>query len=331
MTSGIQKAMAVMCLSAALAPSARAQDMASLFSARRIDFGVIATGSDARKLVRVRNTLPNTIHISNVRTTCGCSAARPSRYTIEPNQQAEIEVTMDTLKFKHQKDSNLIVEFDAPRVTSVRLPITAYIRTDVVLSPGSADFGKVEAGRGAQRTIRIEYAGRSDWQIRGVKTGTDRISARVVEMRRSAGQVAYELEVRIDPSVRSGRLRDLVTLVTDDASNPHVPVLVEADVESDITVTPSSISLGMLTPGQSRTVRVVLRGKRPFEVERIECQDHPESFQVQLPKTRRNVQIVPLRVTMPETPGRFADEFTVTIAGRSEPLTFRASGTVRNP
>ena len=73
---------------------------------------------------------------------------------------------MNTERFVRRKDSNLIVTFDRPYYARVTIPITAYIRTDVVLSPGSATFGAVEQGKSAKRDIAISYAGRADWKIK---------------------------------------------------------------------------------------------------------------------------------------------------------------------
>ena len=113
--------------------------------------------------------------------------------------------------------------------------------------------------------------------------------------------------------------------MTDDAANPNVPVLVEADIRPDISVDPAIVSLGMMTPGQSKTVSVVLKGKKPFEVESVTCEKLRDVFQVRLPKSAAAVQIIPLTVTAPDKPGStFDEELTVVIPGRAEPVKFRA-------
>ena len=104
--------------------------------ASKIDFGVIATGSEAKKLIEVKNVYREVVHISSVSTTCGCSAATPGKQTIQPGETTYVEVQMNTQKFRQRKDSNLIIKFDSPRIAELRVPITAYIRTDVVINPG---------------------------------------------------------------------------------------------------------------------------------------------------------------------------------------------------
>ena len=125
-------------LAAGFLPTAQAQELTwaeKMFEKRSHDFGVVARGADVRYRLKITNIYKETVHISNVRTTCGCTAAAPSKSTLASRESAFIEVTMDTRRFKRRKDSNVIVTFDQPLYAEVRIPITAYIRTDVVLTP----------------------------------------------------------------------------------------------------------------------------------------------------------------------------------------------------
>ena len=102
-------------LSAALlaCSSSYAEDWGDqLVVTKKVDFGVIATGSEAKKYVEVHNIFDRAVHISNVRTTCGCSAAALGKQTLQPGEKASVEVKMNTAKFRQKKESNLIITFD---------------------------------------------------------------------------------------------------------------------------------------------------------------------------------------------------------------------------
>jgi hypothetical protein len=247
---------------------------------------------------------------------------------------------MDTLRFSRRKTSNVIVTIDAPNYQEIRIPITSYIRTDVVFSPGSANFGPVEHGEDNQKTIELSYAGRDDWAVRGIISNNKNLTVKAVETTRENGRVAYKLLLTIKTGTPIGKLREQIYVVTNDidSDNPaaageetayrKIPLLVEATIEADITIAPQIVSLGVMTPGKEVTVNVVIRGKKPFAVEKIECESDLEAFKVRLPKTTKPVHILPLTVVPPNTPGVFSEEFTVTIAGRPEPLTFKAYGKI---
>ena len=70
---------------------------------KKVDFGVIATGSEAKKLVQVLNVYDQPIHIASVGTSCGCSAATLGKQTLEPGESSYVEVKMNTSKFRQER------------------------------------------------------------------------------------------------------------------------------------------------------------------------------------------------------------------------------------
>lgn len=321
--------LAIACFLAPAAAVAQGSWADSLFETKKVDFGVIATGSDTVQVVRITNTTNTTVRIQGTSTSCACAHAEPpGKSVLEPGESTTVEVSMNTRQFKQRKDSNLIVRFDAPQFAEVRVPITAYIRTDVVFDPGRVRFGNVDFGQGAEMTVNIAYAGRPDWEIQDVKINHENLTATLRETSRAAGRVDYLLSMKLDPLTRPGRVRDVITLVTDDSSNPYVPVMVEGNVVPDIAITPETVQIRPLAPGQTTTVRVVLKGKKPFLIEDIDCDSMSDCFTVQLKDTPNVLHIVDLHFSAPEKPGRFSEEMIVRISGREEPLHFVVSGQI---
>ena len=299
-----------------------------MFDKDRIDFGVIARGSDAQYRLKIKNIYDSPVHIANVRTTCGCSAAEPSKSLLASGEEGYIQVKMDTARFQRRKDSNVIVTIDAPQYAEIRIPITSYIRTDVVFTPGAANFGSVEVGKGAETTVALAYAGREDWALTGIESRNPHVTAKAVDTGRGGGRVSYNVILTLDPKTPKGPVREQLILKTNDVNFKTVPLLVEAKVESDITITPEIVSLGMMVPGQEKTVNVVMRGKKPFEIEKIECESDDEAFKIRMPKAAQPMHVLPLTIVPPDKPGDYSEQFTVTIAGRNEPIVFKAFGRI---
>ncbi len=314
--------------SAGFAQSVDAGWAEDMFEKTKYDFGFVARGADASYRFKITNKYTQPVHISNTRTTCGCTAARPSKDLLQSGESAYIEVTMDTRKFTRRKDSNLIVTFDAPQPAEVQIPITAYIRTDVVLTPGMVNFGAIGKGTASQKTIDIAYAGRDDWKITKVESKNPHMAAKVVEKNRGNGRVDYQLVVDLKEDAPVGDLRDQLVLYTDDAKSPRVPVLVEGRVEAEITINPRSVSFGVVSSDENKTVNIVLRGRKPFTIEKIESDSGDPSFEVRLPKTSKPIHVLPLSINKPKKSGKFAERFTVTIKGMKDPIQFVARGEV---
>ena len=301
-----------------------------MFDERSHDFGTVARGAEVRYQLRVTNPYEETVRLVGIDKTCGCTAATADFRELKTHEVGHIEVAMDTVKFIGEKKSNVLVDFafEGGSVARVQVPIRSMIRSDVVVQPGSADFGRVAVGSGERKVLKVDYAGRGDWRIEDVQSGNPNVDVQFRETGRTAGSVAYELAVALKPGTPVGDVLDRLVLKTNDPSTTDVPVLVKATVEPDIVVSPANVAFGPLRPGQKKTVSVVVRGKKPFQISDVVSQQM-DCFAVRLDSTAmKPVHVVPLTIEVPDMAGDIDETFEVSVAGRDEPLTFQVSGTV---
>ncbi len=323
----LAQSVAIPFASAVIGGAASAQDNEwayKLFEKRSHDFGTVARGAETVYQLKVKNIYEQDVHIAEIRKSCGCTDATPGKETLKSLEETFISIAMNTVKFEALKTSSITVVIDRPQRAEVTIPIQAYIRRDVVIQPGAAQFGSVYREDKNDKVLKVQYAGRDDWRIKDIKPNHDSVSAKFIETNRSSGRVDYDIIVELAANAPFGALRQYMTVVTDDEKNPHVPLLVEAEIRPDITVNPAVVSLGTMNPGQSKTVQVVLKGRKPFAVESVTCEKVKDVFQVRLPKNPGEVQIIPLTVTAPDTLGTLDEELSVAIPGRADPVKFRA-------
>jgi hypothetical protein len=303
----------------------------AMFDSTSHDFGIVARGAEVVHRFRVKNLYKEDVQISTVTTSCGCTAPQFDQTPVKSGGETFVTISMDTLKFQHLKTSTVTVQFAQPRFAEVKIPVQVYIRSDVVLTPGSINFGAVGTGEKVDRSIEIAYAGRPDWKIKKVISGDPNVDAKVVETARdNVSNVGYRLEVSLLPTAPVGLLRKQMTLVTDDANGSEIPVIVQARVEGDVTVTPSVVQLGTVAPGVETTKTVLLRSHKPFVIEKVECDSNRQAFRMPaLGKDAKPVQILLLAFTAPNQIGPFNEKFIVTIVGRQEPIYFTAQGDIQ--
>ncbi len=309
-----------------------------MFDSQAHDFGVVARAAKVTHRFKITNLYQQVVHIARVRSTCGCSVARPSKTTLATGEVAFFDVTMDTVRFRELKSSVLTVVFDRPLYAEVHIPVKAYIRQDVVLAPGSADFQAVPEGEAASRTLQLAYAGRAGWTIKQVEIDSTHLTARVEETQRGKAspgatfdQVAYDIVIGLKPTAPAGVFRGTIVLVTDDKKTPRIPVLVEARVEADFTISPTTagvVALGTLVPGRSRRISIVVKGREDFQIEKIEADSNSGAFRTKLSKSKRRVHVIPLTVTASKGVTELRESFTLTIAGNEKPVTFSVYGRV---
>lgn len=300
-------AVAALAVVAFFSTAACAQDWAkAMFNETSHDFGVVARGAKVEHRFVVENIYEEDAHIQSLSSSCGCSTPQVNRNLLKTWEKAEILVTVDTRGFLGRKDATINVVFDKPFHAEVQLHVRTYIRSDIVVQPGSVSFGSVTQGAGAQQSLIINYAGRDDWKIARVECANPAIEATATETKRGEGQVGYNLSVRLKPDAPAGYLNDQLVLVTNDydARAARVPVAIEGLVVSSLSVRPSPLMLGVVEAGRTVTRNIVVQGRTPFRIVGVNCDD--PRFRCRTPDDEKTTHI--LSVTFQADPATPAGE-----------------------
>jgi hypothetical protein len=250
-----------------------------MFKATKHDFGTVARGSKQEFAFKFTNIYKEDIHIVGVESSCGCTSAKVTKNTLKTYEEASILATYNTRSFLGAKSATLTVTIDEPYYAEVQLTVGGYIRSDVVFEPGAVDFGSVDAGLGAKKVISVAYAGRDDWEITDVRSGNRHYEVELEETYRGGGRVNYNMVVRLKSDAPVGYVRDPLLIVSNDGSSKDVSLPVEGQVVSTMTVSPASLFLGVLKPGESVKKRLVVRGKKPFKIVDVKCEDAHFTFE----------------------------------------------------
>ena len=278
-----------------------------MFEETRHDFGAVARGAKAEFRFNLKNVYLEDVHIAGVRSSCGCTSPTVEHDLLKTYERGAILATFNTRSFNGQKSATVTVTFDKPFYAEVQLQVSGFIRSDVVLSPGGAEFGAIDSGVEAAKRIAIAYEGRSDWAITEIKSGSPYVEAIAEETSRGAGRVGYDLTVMITPDAPPGYIKEQLIIVTNDRGGTEFPVDVEARVVSDLTISPASLFLGALKPGQKVTKQVVVQAKKPFRITGVSCEDDAaECFEFKPPRTAKAVQLVPIVFTAGNRPGKLS-------------------------
>jgi hypothetical protein len=291
-------AVATLCASSTLSADEWAYKM---FDTVKHDFGKVARGAKVEFHFNFRNLYVEDVHVASVRTSCGCTSPRVSKELLKTYDESSIVAHFNTDTFLGQRGATLTVVIDKPFYAEVQLRVDGYIRSDIVLNPPGIDFGTLDLGQDGERDMTVSYAGRNDWQIHGVKTSSEFIEAEAVELNRGGGQTKYELKVRLKPNAPAGFLNEQIVLLTNDARAPELPVSVEGKLSAPLVVSPSSLFLGIVQPGQKVTKQLVVQGKRPFRITGVTASD--ACLECKASDSAKLVHLVPITFTAGSTPG----------------------------
>jgi hypothetical protein len=276
----------------------------------------------------MQNIFKETIHVAGVRASCGCAIPKVIKPALETWEKGGILVEFNTRSFLGQRKATITVTIDQPYYAEVQLTITGYIRGDVVFDPGTVNFDTIEPGSGATRTVHVNYAGRSDWQIVDIRSANTNLVVEPIETQRQNGRVGYDLNVHLKPDASPGYFNDQMILITNDQNQQQIPLRVEGQVLSPLTVSPAALALGVVHPGETVTRSLVVRGNKPFRIVRVACGD--DCFQFQPSQEAKQLHVVPVKFTASQTSGKVSEEILIeTDMGEGATGAVLATATIR--
>ena len=314
--------------------SLSAQDLnwgSKMFDKTNINFGSVAKNADVTFKFTVKNIFKEAIQVSSLSTSCGCiSWQEKTPITLASGESRELTIRLDTVR--HQGDKRVtafasLLEPTRGSTSQVSIPVQGRIRQDLVLQSNSLNFGQVEQGKAMEHRLNVSYSGgRPDWKITQARVNSPFLTTKIVEKSRGGGTANYDVVVTLAGNAPVSKLRDQMLIVTDDAGDAGMPVGIEAQVEPDIVV--ADAQFGQVTPGQPKTVSVVVRGKKPFKIEKIERAKQDDHFKIKPTENVSMVHMLPLTIHPTVEDGLFEEEFFLTISGREQQVTFKAKGRV---
>lgn len=189
------------------------------------DFGTVPFGTLATHTFTVTNIYDVPLQVIDIRAECACLKAYPPNRVLQPNEQAEFTVSMNAGAFKGANTKKLLVTFGPRHFSTAELRFTAVSREDVTVSPGQVDFGIVQQGAKATKTVTLKYTGKErNWKVTDYVASGAACDVEVKETARGFLSVDYAVVVTLKDTAPAGPLLHTVTLNTTDPATPVVTV-----------------------------------------------------------------------------------------------------------
>ncbi len=228
------------------------------------DFGSAINGVTVKHVFRLKNVGTAPLVIGAVQTSCGCTAAQPTKSTVGPGEESDIAVTFDTRADKGPASRTITVFTNDPKHQQLSLTLKGDIKVQVEAAPSPVAFGNVKHGTEQTREVAItDLTGGKDFKIESISNSSKYI--KVTEHVRTDGKPGAELEIALLESMPPGPFNDLVKVSTNRAP---VEVAVFGTIVGDLTVNPPQVSFGIVPHHASvlRTVRLTNSADRTINV-----------------------------------------------------------------
>ncbi len=171
-----------------------------MFTEFGYNFGPVPRGAVVRHNFVMTNKYAETLTVLDIHASCGCTSGRASSTTVAPGQSVNIEAQMDTRNFVGRKATKLTITIltASGRSGEVQVAVQSDILPDIVLNPGTIDFGAVGKGQTSKLVMTIERVSSPQWKFVKMIASPrllQTVDARLDEVERSPSRTAYQLTV----------------------------------------------------------------------------------------------------------------------------------------
>jgi hypothetical protein len=185
------------------------------FLADTWDFGSIPRGAIVLHAFKFRNIGQDSLMITNVKPTCGCTTAPLSDSTVAPGETADIMATFNTKNFNGRVTKQIFVDSSDPIKPYLKLIFSAIINNPlqtILPTPAEADFGNVKVGTAAQVKITITNSDKTKADLTIVEeSAASMVKAKLIKTT-LAPEEATELVLDLAPQTKAGEINQSITL-----------------------------------------------------------------------------------------------------------------------
>lgn len=242
------------------------------------NFGEAPQHDSLVHIFKFKNAGDDTLIISKVRSTCGCTAALLSNDTIAPGDSGQIKATFKTGSFKGNVTRRIIVYSNDPDLPSARLTISGQVYTLVDVEPTRIMIRKFKVDSSLVETIKVLPGRAKAIRVEDITTSfPDQIKIKSYPIEEK-GKKGAMLEVKIGPGLPEGRIVSYVKAKAyiDESKEPYpINVTITGNVVGPVDINPSILATGAVKMGDSITKVVNLKSTEGhwIEVKEIDTGD----------------------------------------------------------
>ena len=204
------------------------------------DFKSIEQGTIVNHNFTITNTGGDLLKITDVRASCGCTAVKPEKSELKPDESTSIMVSFNSTGRLGVQQKYVYVVTNDPANQEIKLKISGN-----VLAAGSSlsleklpkiyfpetqyDFGLVKEGDVVSHTFKFMNNGKATLDINDIKTSCGCTAALVSSKKIEPGKDGT-IKIDLDTKNRQGRMSRTITVTSNDPEEPNKVITIYAEV-----------------------------------------------------------------------------------------------------
>lgn len=223
------------------------------FAQELFDFGTVEQGQKVVHVFEFTNAGNAPLEISDVTTSCGCTATMLSSRRLAPGEKGQVRAEFDSEKYRDKVQIWLHLFTNDPRRRQATILLQGNVAQFLRVDPQELDLGVVGEGQQVRGSIRVEAARPGEaFRILGIESSSDAVALGPVQEDPAHPGAAYTIPVSLRGRPPYGMLWDSVRLRTDHPERPTLEVKVSRTVTSS-SEQPSATPSPSGTPAVTRT------------------------------------------------------------------------------
>ncbi|MBA3312471.1 MAG: DUF1573 domain-containing protein [Planctomycetaceae bacterium] len=209
------------------------------------NLGVITPGMKVRSEFVIRNTGRSPLILSNVKTSCGCTAADITPKEVPAGSEGRLEVLFDVPERMDPIHHTVSFDTNDPQHETVSVSVMAKPVWPVAASPPTLHLSIVENGETITRKLDIYSPRDLAFKVTNIQTSSSSIRLEEVD----SGVSRHTFNVRIGLEA-VGRLNEVVELSTDLDGGHILRIPVTGEVIARSGISPNRLLLGRQPNGE---------------------------------------------------------------------------------
>jgi len=301
-----------------------------------VDFGTVDQGTESVKVFVYRNKGNQTLRITDVTSTCGCTVAQPEPKVLAPGASGRLRVSFKSGSFSGPINKSISVRSNDPTAPAIALGVKANVRTLFAIEPKVVKFEEIERGKPAFREVTIKPLTSETFQIQRVMPTHPELKGDVLPADKK-GDGAMHLLVSMDSNRNCGLFTYAARLyiarpqaATGAAKMLEIIIPVTGTVVGAARVKPDSIFLGSVRQGERfKPQKLVLtsRNGKAVEVKSVETGFAGLKAAVKALKPGKEYEIELTNAT-PAPPGFLQQTLKILTTDSNVPIEVKLSGVV---
>lgn len=267
----------------------------------------------------VKNTGDESLQITDVKTTCGCTVAKPEVNTLAPGEETKIGVTFNLKGKQGVQNKKITVLTNDPETPQYYLELKGTALALIMMEPNMLNFGRIidNEAHSMPITIRTTKEGFT-FELKEVTVEGAAPVQTVVETVTPGKE--YKITATTNPNLMPGSITGSINIATSEPSRPALQVKVFGHVIGALTVQPNYVRIQsssdpnaarstqflQVVPGRTKAFELLeviapIEGMKAELIKRKDNDWHIKLSDMPLDNSLQGKELI-VRTNLPDTP-----------------------------